>query len=108
MLFTGVWCSSCLLHGAPAWPAAGGVVLGVFGLRQNRKLRIMNFEDRFEQRYWQLMERLSLAALQGETQADHGACGGPDEKVMRSYFRLCESELNVRAAGWVTDNTWHL
>nr|WTB31162.1 hypothetical protein OG781_18215 [Streptomyces sp. NBC_00830] len=82
------------------------VAFGVFGLRQSRKLRIIAYEDRFEERYWSLMERLSLQALKGAVQPDARVCTDDDRLAVRSYFRLCETQLNVRAAGWITDATW--
>ncbi|MGW2338608.1 hypothetical protein ACWCXS_32175 [Streptomyces sp. NPDC001685] len=35
------------------------VIIGVRHLRESRKLHIMAYEDRFEKRYWNLMERLT-------------------------------------------------
>ncbi|MBL1104931.1 hypothetical protein JK361_10045 [Streptomyces sp. 5-8] len=88
---------------------AGGVLLGLVGLKQARKLRIRGYEDRFEERYQALMERLSLAALRGATQDPPPAeLTERDQKAVRSYFRLCETQLNMRAEGWVTDATWDL
>ncbi|MET8098443.1 hypothetical protein ABZV29_18440 [Streptomyces sp. NPDC005236] len=81
------------------------VLGGALGLRQSRKLRILNYEDRFEERYWLLMERLSLNALRGDVEM-HEPCDDSDQKLVRSYFRLCETQLNMRAEGWITDNTW--
>lgn len=93
------------------------VVVGVIGLRQARKLRILTYEDVHEARYWNLMERLSLEALRGTPCLARGAgvaeCPGTpnppreeDELIARAYFRLVETQLNVRAAGWITDNSW--
>ncbi|WNE95552.1 hypothetical protein PS467_09470 [Streptomyces luomodiensis] len=83
---------------------AFGVLVGLCGLRKNRKLRIMSFEDRFEQRYWELMERLSpKGARDGQRRR---RVSPMDEAVARSYFRHCEAELNARAAGSITHRTW--
>ncbi|MDC2953375.1 hypothetical protein PO587_02775 [Streptomyces gilvifuscus] len=86
------------------------VLIGVVGLRQGRRLRIIAYEDRFEERYWSLMERLSLEALRAAVQAPDAPYPerGADLLVARSYFRLCETQLNVRASGWITDATWSL
>ena len=50
------------------------------------------------------MDNLSIDALRG--------VGGPvadgDEKVVRSYIRLCEDECELRAAGWIGDSTWSI
>src|SRR5947209_16664065 len=84
-----------------------GLLSGLLKLRRASKLRIIAFEDRFEERYQILMERLSLDGLRGATQEPPPAHVNPeDEKVVRAYFRLCETQLNVRAAGWITDSTW--
>jgi hypothetical protein len=85
------------------------VIIGVRNLRESRKLRIIAYEDRFEERYWNLMERLSLSALRGAVQRPSpNNCRDEDVLVARSYFRLCETQLNVRAQGWITDATWRL
>jgi uncharacterized membrane protein len=98
------------------WFAVGGiaqailalfVIIGVRNLRESRKLRIIAYEDRFEERYWNLMERLTLDALRGAVQhPTPRRCKDSDLLVARSYFRLCETQLNVRASGWITDDTW--
>jgi hypothetical protein len=31
-----------------------------------------------------------------------------DEKVVWAYFRLCEDQLELRAAGWISNTTWKL
>ncbi|MFI8768902.1 hypothetical protein ACIGN6_28895 [Streptomyces sp. NPDC053792] len=89
---------------------AAAVLFGVISIRQARKLRIIAYEDRFEERYWKLMERLSPEALRGAVQppAPGRTLDDKDFQAVRSYFRLCETQLNVRAAGWITDGTWEL
>ena len=83
------------------------VIIGVRNLRESRKLRIIGYEDRFEERYWNLMERLSMRALRGAVRhPPRRRCKESDLLVARSYFRLCETQLNVRAQGWITDATW--
>ncbi|GAA0426346.1 hypothetical protein GCM10010357_54870 [Streptomyces luteireticuli] len=85
------------------------VSVGAFNLRQSRKLRIIAYEERFEERYWHLMGRLSADALKGAVQRrPPNKCKDSDLQVVRSYFRLCETQLNVRASGWITDATWDL
>jgi hypothetical protein len=34
--------------------------------------------------------------------------GTSDQRWMRNYLRLCEDQCEMRAAGWVTDETWKL
>jgi hypothetical protein len=86
------------------------VLIGVAGLRQGRRQRIIAYEDRFEERYWSLMERLSLEALRAAVEAPAAPYDRQDSDLLvaRSYFRLCETQLNVRASGWITDATWKL
>jgi hypothetical protein len=83
-----------------------GVLIGLYGLRRNRKLRLIGYEDHFEQRYWELMQQLSPRAVRDGIR--RGGDGVTDEKVARSYFLHCEAELNARAAGYITDRTWEV
>ncbi|WP_458078976.1 hypothetical protein [Streptomyces sp. EMB26] len=82
------------------------VLIGLYGLRRNRKLRLIGYEDHFEQRYWELMQQLSPRAVQEGIRSDD--IGVTDEKVARAYFLHCEAELNARAAGHITDQTWEV
>ncbi|MFJ5143002.1 hypothetical protein [Streptomyces sp. NPDC088707] len=102
------WDTTWIAVGAIAQAiVALGLILGLFNLRRASKLRILSFEDRFEERYQQLMERLSLEGLRGATlETPPAQVSEKDQLVVRAYFRLCESQLNVRAAGWVSDGTW--
>lgn len=47
---------------------AVGVVGGVLGLRQSYRERLRQFESRYVERYWQILDRLSLDALSGYVQ----------------------------------------
>lgn len=84
---------------------AFGVVVATLGLRASRRQRLRQFEMLYVQRYWTLMDQLSLAARRGTS-------GGPvpegDEKVVLAYFRLCEDQLDLRKFGWISDTTWKL
>lgn len=73
------------------------------GLRQRHR----QFESFYVQRYWALMDRLSLDALKGEFESPSRP-SMEDEKVIRSYFLLCEDECDLRAAGWISDATWNV
>jgi hypothetical protein len=84
---------------------AVGVLLGVLTLRASQRQRLRQFESFYVARYWHLMDGLSLAALRGDEQSD---VSDDDEKVVRSYVRLCEDECELRRDGWIGDATWTL
>ena len=84
-----------------------GVYLAVIGLRQARVQRVRQFESMFVQRYWKLMDDLSLQAWQGMPRR-RGRVAPADEKAVRAYFQLCEDEMELRAEGWISTPTWKL
>ena len=59
----------------------------------------------YVQRYWCLMDKLSLSALRGTPSSE---VDDEDEKVVRAYLRLCEDQLELRKQGWLTNATWCL
>lgn len=85
--------------------AAVGLFLGLFTLRASQRQRLRQFESFYVARYWHLMDRLSLAALRGDDQSE---VSDDDEKVVRSYIRLCEDQCELRRDGWIADATWKL
>lgn len=82
-----------------------GVVGGVLGLRQSYRERLRQFESRYVERYWQILDRLSLEALSG-TCPD--IVPDSDNKAIRSYLFLCEDELEMRKNGYIADRTYEL
>jgi len=82
-----------------------GVFGVVFGLRQSYLERLQQFEGRYVDRYWDILDRLSLNALKG-------ACVDPipeaDNKNIRCYILLCEDELEMRGNGYISDRTYDL
>jgi hypothetical protein len=82
---------------------AAGVIAAVFGLRQSYRERLRQFEAMYVQRYWSIIDRLSLGALASATAA-HPDDG--DEKAIRAYLLLCEDELEMRARGYIADGTY--
>lgn len=82
--------------------AVAGVIGALFSLRQSYRARLRQFEEKYVQRYWAILDALSLAAL-----SLSGLPPGPDdEKVIRQYILLCEDELQVRKAGYISDATY--
>jgi hypothetical protein len=84
---------------------AVGVVAAVFGLRQSYRERLRQFEAMYVQRYWAILDRLSLDAL-GSSAVAHP--GEEDEKAIRAYLLLCEDELEMRARGYIADSTYKI
>ncbi|MGI5171369.1 hypothetical protein ACQEU3_44170 [Spirillospora sp. CA-253888] len=84
------------------WITALGVVVAAGGLHQAARQRVLSFEGFYIQRYWQLMDRLSYSAMCGHALEDD------DEKTIVAYLMLCEDELDLRAAGWISHDTWQV
>jgi hypothetical protein len=84
---------------------AAGLIGALFGLRQNYRQRMRQFEEMYVQRYWTIIDRCSLAAMSSNPQSQ---LTESDEKAIRAYIRLCEDELEVRAEGWISDNAYRI
>jgi hypothetical protein len=84
---------------------AVGVLGVVFGLRQSYRERLRQFEEKYVERYWKILDELSLEAVRGPFS---GEIGRSDEKAIRSYIALCEDELEMRRYGYIADSTYEL
>ena len=84
---------------------AFGVFIAVLAVRVSNLERRRQFETIFVQRYWSLIDRLSLDAQKGHRRPQIEVS---DEKAVRSYLRLCEEELELRKEGWITGETWQI
>lgn len=84
---------------------AVGVLAAVFGLRQSNRERLRQFEAMYVQRYWSILDQLSLDALNNSSSdsIDDG-----DRKAIRAYFFLCEDELEMRGRGYIADSTYEI
>jgi hypothetical protein len=81
-------------------------VLGVMvGLRQSYRERLRQFESLYVQRYWKILDQLSLEAVKASPTADAGC---EDEKAIRNYILLCEDELQMRRNGYISDSTYRV
>ena len=79
-----------------------GVVGLLFSLRQAYRARLRQFEEKYVERYWSILDSLSLAALSISDQLpDHD-----DEVTIRKYIFLCEDELQMRKNGYISDETY--
>ncbi|GLZ51347.1 hypothetical protein Acsp07_09640 [Actinomycetospora sp. NBRC 106378] len=94
-----------MIQNISAVVTAVGVVLAALSIRAAQRQRLRSFEAFYVQRYWSLMDSMSLAALRLE--ADY-KLRTRDEKAVRSYIRLCEDECELREKGWITDATWKI
>jgi hypothetical protein len=81
------------------------LLFGALALRASQRQRLRQLEMLYVQRYWALMDKLSLSALRGTPQT---TVGEEDEKVVRAYLRLCEDQLELRKQGWLSTATWRL
>ena len=84
---------------------AVGVLGVVLGLRQSYRERLRQFEEKYVERYWKILDQLSLEAIRGPSSDEFGRS---DEKAIRSYLILCEDELEMRHYGYVADRTYEL
>ena len=80
-----------------------GVLGVVIGLRQSYRERLRQFESRYVERYWKILDELSLEAVKG---ALSGKVIKSDEKAIRSYISLSEDELEMRHYGYIADSTY--
>lgn len=76
----------------------------VFGLRQSYRERLRQFELKYIDRYWAIVDKLSLSALS----VSDSTISESDEKAIRSYLYLCEDELDMRKYGYISDDTYSL
>jgi hypothetical protein len=84
---------------------AVGVLGVVFGLRQSYRERLRQFEGKYVERYWEILDQLSLSAIKGSSS---GEVSESDEKAIRRYISLCEDELEMRHHGYLADGTYEL
>lgn len=71
-------------------------------LRQSYLERLRQFELKYVDRYWQIIDGLSLGALSVSRAEPTEA----EERAIRSYFYLCEDELDMRRHGYISDDTY--
>ena len=57
------------------------------------------------QRYWSIIDRLSLDALRGSMVDEMSV---EDQRAIRAYLFLCEDELEMRGRGYIADRTYEL
>ena len=81
------------------------IIVAIVQLSQLRKQRIRDFEDLFVQRYWAIMDSLSLKAIECDAPDDR-AVEADDRRAVMAYLRLSEDELELRAERWVSPDTW--
>jgi hypothetical protein len=80
-----------------------GVTGVLFSLRQAYRARLRQFEERYVERYWSILDSLSLAALSiAKLSPDRD-----DELAIRKYIFLCEDELQMRKNGYISDSTYY-
>lgn len=80
-----------------------GVIGVMFGLRQSYRERLRQFESLYVERYWKILDQLSLAAIKSSSAA---SVSPEDEKAIRNYILLCEDELQMRQDGYISDSTY--
>jgi hypothetical protein len=89
-----------------AWAATAlTVIIAILTVRAAHLQRRRQFETIYVQRYWTLLDQLSLDALRSRQRPQISVT---DQRVIRSYLRLCEDELELRQAGWITRETWRI
>lgn len=81
---------------------AVGVLGAMVSLRQSYLERLRQFELKYIDRYWAIIDRLSFRAL-SVSDADPTE---DEERAIRSYFYLCEDEFDMRRHGYISDDTY--
>ena len=76
-------------------------------LRELSKQRRRDFENLFVQRYWKIMDDLSLEAIECTT-PDGGVVSSSDKKAVIAFLTLSQDELDLRAQRWISADTWEL
>lgn len=84
---------------------AAGVLAAVFGLRQSNRERLRQFEAMYVQRYWSILDQLSLDALD---MSAPDSVSADNRKAIRAYLFLCEDELEMRGRGYIADSTYKI
>lgn len=74
----------------------------LFSLRQTYRARLRQFEEKYVERYWSILDDLSLPALRVSDQEPNA----DEEKAIRKYIFLCEDELQMRKNGYISDSTY--
>jgi hypothetical protein len=82
-----------------------GVLGAVYSLRQSYRERLRQFEAMYVERYWSLLDQLSLGALRGSS---YSKIDETDERAIRAYIRLCEDELEMRQNAYIGDTTYRI
>jgi hypothetical protein len=82
-----------------------GVLGVVLGLRQNYRERLRQFEAMYVERYWMILDKLSIDALSGSCP---DKIAEDDNRAIRGYILLCEDELEMRMNGYIADSTYKL
>ena len=83
-----------------------GAIIAIVTLRLNYRQRLRQFEQMYVERYWNIIDRCSLAAV--STKSSNVTPSEDDQKAIRSYIQLCEEELMVRHEGWISDGTYKI
>lgn len=79
-----------------------GVIGVLFSLRQAYRARLRQFEEKYVERYWSILDCLSLEAMSVAEMSP----GRDDELAIRRYIFLCEDELQMRKNGYISDSTY--
>jgi hypothetical protein len=85
------------------------LVVAIFGLiglllslRQSYRARLRQFEEKYVERYWSILDDLSLEAI-SLSDSDPGR---DDQHAIRKYILLREDELQLRKSGYISDSTY--
>lgn len=85
---------------------AVGVMGAWFSLRQSYRERLRQLESRYVERYWKILDQLSLDALRATAKTKNPKVSPCDERAIRSYIILCEDEVELRKNGYISDATY--
>ena len=89
------------------------VVVAVWGVRTSLYIRRREFEDEYTQMYWSIVQRLPTSLRLQMIEEPRRAFRDTEleeeeKKVLWDYLMLSEDEIDLRAQGDVTDETWKI
>lgn len=87
--------------------AAVGVFAAWMQVRALGQQRTRDFENLFVQRYWKIMDDLSLKAVEC-TKPDAGVVSSSDKKAVIASLTLSQDELDLRVQRLISADTWEL
>ncbi len=82
-----------------------GVFIGVWHIREGRKLAQSSFEDSLDQQYRELSRDIPVDALIGKAAPEYKR--QETRELVYNYLDLCNEQIFLRKKNRITKETWH-